>query len=396
MPLSDFYLISPESQSTMSEEPKVPASTAQTPPKKKKSGQSAFERIGRYTVVRLVTLLITVTVGVYLTILIANMGGYVDEIRRGEIREAVSLRIMNDPVLKNLPADARAKQMEGLIALEEKKAGLNQPFMVRSISFLKGAMTLNLGRAKSMSSDSGSRQVNLIILERLPSTLVLFGSTGLILFFAELFLALFLSRRYGSFLDKLVVALAPTSAAPGWFYGIFLILIFSALLKWLPFGGMVDAPPPDDRLQYFLSMLRHMILPVMAITVSQVFLSVFSWRTFFLIYSSEDYVEMAKAKGLTSRDIERRYVLRPTLPTIITSFALTLIGLWSGAPIFETVFNWPGLGRVLFQAVGLYDTAVIVASTVIFAYLLAITVFLLDFIYAMVDPRVKIGEGAKS
>lgn len=380
----------------MSEEPKVPASTAQTPPKKKKSGQSAFERIGRYTVVRLVTLLITVTVGVYLTILIANMGGYVDEIRRGEIREAVSLRIMNDPVLKNLPADARAKQMEGLIALEEKKAGLNQPFMVRSISFLKGAMTLNLGRAKSMSSDSGSRQVNLIILERLPSTLVLFGSTGLILFFAELFLALFLSRRYGSFLDKLVVALAPTSAAPGWFYGIFLILIFSALLKWLPFGGMVDAPPPDDRLQYFLSVLRHMILPAMAITVSQVFLSVFSWRTFFLIYSSEDYVEMAKAKGLTSRDIERRYVLRPTLPTIITSFALTLIGLWSGAPIFETVFNWPGLGRVLFQAVGLYDTAVIVASTVIFAYLLAITVFLLDFIYAMVDPRVKIGEGAKS
>ncbi len=396
MPLSDFYLISPESQSTMSEEPKVPASTAQTPPQKKKSGQSAFERIGRYTVVRLVTLLITVTLGVYLTILIANMGGYVDEIRRGEIREAVSLRIMNDPVLKNLPADARAKQMEGLIALEEKKAGLDQPFMVRSIAFLKGAMTLNLGRAKSMSSDSGSRQVNLIILERLPSTLVLFGSTGLILFFAELFLALFLSRRYGSFLDKLVVALAPTSAAPGWFYGIFLILIFSALLKWLPFGGMVDAPPPDDRLQYFLSMLRHMILPVMAITVSQVFLSVFSWRTFFLIYSSEDYVEMAKAKGLTSRDIERRYVLRPTLPTIITSFALTLIGLWSGAPIFETVFNWPGLGRVLFQAVGLYDTAVIVASTVIFAYLLAITVFLLDFIYAMVDPRVKIGEGAKS
>lgn len=380
----------------MSEEPKVPASTAQTPPKKKKSGQSAFERIGRYTVVRLVTLLITVTVGVYLTILIANMGGYVDEIRRGEIREAVSLRIMNDPVLKNLPADARAKQMEGLIALEEKKAGLNQPFMVRSISFLKGAMTLNLGRAKSMSSDSGSRQVNLIILERLPSTLVLFGSTGLILFFAELFLALFLSRRYGSFLDKLVVALAPTSAAPGWFYGIFLILIFSALLKWLPFGGMVDAPPPDDRLQYFLSVLKHMILPAMAITVSQVFLSVFSRRTFFLIYSSEDYVEMAKAKGLTSRDIERRYVLRPTLPTIITSFALTLIGLWSGAPIFETVFNWPGLGRVLFQAVGLYDTAVIVASTVIFAYLLAITVFLLDFIYAMVDPRVKIGEGAKS
>ncbi len=379
----------------MSEEPKVPASNAQTP-SKKKSGQSALARVGRYALVRLVTLLITITLGVYLTILIANMGGYVDEIRRGEIREAVSLRIMNDPVLKNLPAEVRAEQMQGLIDLEEKKAGLDRPFMVRSVSFLQGAMTLNLGRAERMSSDSGSRQVRLIILERLPTTLMLFGTTGLLLFFVELFLALFLSRRYGSIFDKIIVAMAPTSAAPGWFYGIFLILIFAALLKWLPFGGMVDAPPPEDKFQYFLSVLKHMALPMMAIGISQTFLSTFTWRTFFLIYSSEDYVEMAKAKGLNSRDIERRYVLRPTLPTIITSFALTLIGLWSGAPIFETVFGWPGLGRVLYQAVTLYDTAVIVASTVIFAYLLAITVFLLDFIYALVDPRVKIGEGAKS
>jgi peptide/nickel transport system permease protein len=65
--------------------------------------------------------------------------------------------------------------------------------------------------------------------------------------------------------------------------------------------------------------------------------------------------------------------------------------MWTGAPILETVFNWPGLGRTLFLAVGLYDTAVIVGETVIFSYLLAITVFALDFIYAIVDPRVKIG-----
>jgi peptide/nickel transport system permease protein len=102
---------------------------------------------------------------------------------------------------------------------------------------------------------------------------------------------------------------------------------------------------------------------------------------------------MAKAKGLPARDIERNYILRPTLPTIITNFALLLIGLWTGAIITETVFLWPGLGRTLFKAIGLYDTPVIVASTIIFAYLLAITVFLLDFIYAMVDPRVKIGSG---
>lgn len=112
-----------------------------------------------------------------------------------------------------------------------------------------------------------------------------------------------------------------------------------------------------------------------------------------MIYSSEDYVEMAKAKGLSSSQIERRYVLRPTLPTIITSFALMLIGLWTGAIVLETVFNWPGLGRLLYQAIGMHDTPVIVGSTVIYAYLLAVTVFLLDIIYALVDPRVKVGAG---
>ncbi len=98
-------------------------------------------------------------------------------------------------------------------------------------------------------------------------------------------------------MDRTVVALAPTSAAPSWFYGIFLILIFASLLRLLPFGGLVDAPPPESTPAYALSVLRHMILPVAALVISSIFLSVYSWRTFFLIYASEDYVEMAKAKG---------------------------------------------------------------------------------------------------
>ncbi len=356
-----------------------------------KTASSTFNRVARYMVVRLFTLFITVVIGVYLTVLIANMGGYVDEIRRGEIRENVQTRMLTDPTLRNLPADARQKRMEDLIRLEEKRYGLDKPFLVRSFAFLQNALTLNLGRSLQLTSDSGSRQVRLILLERLPATLLLFGTADLFLFFISLFIGLSLSRRYGSLLDKLAVALSPLSSAPGWFYGIFLIVIFAAALKVLPFGGMVSIPPPENTFLYALDLLYHMILPVTAITISSIFLSVYSNRTFFLIYSSEDYVEMAKAKGLKSGDIERRYILRPTLPTIITSFALLLIGLWTGAPIFETVFNWPGLGRTIFRAVGLFDVPVIVASTVIFAYLLAITVFLLDFIYALVDPRVKVG-----
>jgi peptide/nickel transport system permease protein len=255
---------------------------------------------------------------------------------------------------------------------------------------------LNLGRAEQLTSDSGSRQVRLILLERLPATLLLFATTFFLLFFVAIFLALFLSRRYGSFLDRAVVALAPTSAAPSWFYGIFLILIFASLLRVLPFGGMVDAPPPENILSYSLSLLKHMILPVASLVISAIFLSVYSWRTFFLIFASEDYVEMAKAKGLPSGVIERRYILRPTLPTIITNFALGIIGLWSGSIILETIFNWPGLGRLLFQAIGQFDIPVILASVVIYAYLLAFTVFLLDIFYALVDPRVKIaGESRR-
>ncbi|GAB4502179.1 MAG: ABC transporter permease [Anaerolineales bacterium] len=353
----------------------------------------ALNRIAKYTAVRLVTLLFTVVVGVYLTIMIANMGGYVDEIRRGEISERIQMLVLTDKTIKNLPPEARAKRIADLIRLEEKRYGLDRPFVVRSFNYLVDGLTLNLGRSQNMTSDSGSRQVRLILLERLPSTLILFGTSNLFLFFLSLFWGLSLSRQYGSFWDKLVIALSPLSAAPGWFYGIFLIVLFAAYWKILPFGGMVSSPPPAEPLAYFFSMLFHMILPVLAITLSSVFISAFADRTFFLIYSSEDYVEMAKAKGLEAKDIERKYILRPTLPNIITNFALLLIGLWTGAPIFETIFNWPGLGRVTFQAVGLYDTPVIVASTVLFAYLLAITVFLLDFIYALVDPRVKIGGG---
>jgi peptide/nickel transport system permease protein len=356
---------------------------------------STLSRVFKYTLVRLIALFATVVVGVYLTILIANMGGYVDQIKSAQIREQVSIAVGLDPNSRTLSPAQRNEVIESMVRTEEQRLGLDQPFILRSFISLQDALTLNLGRTNYLTSDSGSKQVRLVILERLPSTLVLFATANIFLFLFSIFSALALSRRYGSTADRMVIALAPTSAAPGWFYGIFLLLFFAAFLGWLPFGGMVVAPPPEDPVQYAFSVLRHMILPVSAITLSALFLTIYNWRTFFLIYSSEDYVEMAKAKGLPAGTIERRYILRPTLPTIITNFALLLISLWTGAIILETVFNWPGLGRLLFQAIGLFDTPIIVGSTVIYAYLLAITVFMLDFTYALVDPRVKVGGGTK-
>jgi peptide/nickel transport system permease protein len=360
-------------------------------PKTQSVALKTLIRITKYTAVRLLTMIITVVVGLYITILIANMGGYVDTIRIAQIREDVNSKMAGNPALRSLTIEQRASMSQEQIQSRIHALGLDRPFAIRSFNFLKNAITLNLGRAFNMVSNSGANSVRTIILERLPPTLVLFGASDIILFILALVVALGLSRKYGSILDKIAVALTPLSSAPGWFYGIFIILIFASVLRILPFGGMVDSPPPASKILYILSLLKHMILPVMAYTLSSIFLSIFSWRTFFLIYSSEDYVEMAKAKGLSSRAIQSNYILRPTLPTIITSFALLVIGSWIGAPIFETIFNWPGLGRALFQAVGLFDTPVIIGETVIFSYLLAITVFILDLVYALVDPRVKVG-----
>ncbi len=359
---------------------------------KKISRNSTLLRIFRYVVVRLFTLFITIVIGIYLTIVIANMGGYVDQIMRSEINDRITQSFAANPATQQMDPAVRKKLIQEKIALEEKRLGLNTPIAIRNARYLSNALLLNLGRAINMTSDSGSKQVRLIILERLPATLLLMGTSQLFLFFSSIFIALSLSRNYGNIWDKVVIALSPTSAVPPWFYGIFLILIFSAALKILPFGGMVDSPPPPNTFDYSISVLKHLILPGFSLVISSFFISVYNYRTFFLIYSSEDYVDMAKAKGLPSRDIERTYILRPTLPTIITNFSLIIITLWTGALFTETVFLWPGLGRTLFRAIGLYDIPIIVGSTIIYAYLLAMTVFLLDFVYALVDPRVKIGQ----
>ena len=360
---------------------------------KSRRGSSTFTRVARYTLVRVIMLFFTVATGVFLTIMIANMGGYVDQIMKGNIRDQIAQQLRSDRNFQALDKEEQNKLMVDLVALEEERLGLNKPFAVRAVRFLTNALVLDLGRSIQMTSDEGSKEVRLIILERLPPTLLLMGTSNLVLFFGSLFAALALSRQYGSLCDKAIIAFSPTSSAPSWFYGLFLILIFAAIFRVLPFGGMVGSPPATTKWGYALDVGKHLILPASALIISSMFISIYNWRTFFLIYSTEDYVEMAKAKGLTDRDIERRYILRPTLPNIITNFSLLIITLWTGAIITETVFSWPGLGRTYFTAIGFYDTPVIVGNTIIYAYLLALTVFLLDFIYALVDPRVKIGSG---
>jgi peptide/nickel transport system permease protein len=152
-----------------------------------------FIRILRYVILRAVSLFVTVVVGVYLAILIANMGGYVDEIRKAQIREQIGATMLADQKLRTMPPSEVRRVIDQQIELEEKRLGLDRPFMIRSFTYLRDALTLSLGRAERLTSDKGSRQVRDIILERLPATLLLFGTAERFVFFTAIFAALFLS-----------------------------------------------------------------------------------------------------------------------------------------------------------------------------------------------------------
>ncbi|MCS7094600.1 MAG: ABC transporter permease [Thaumarchaeota archaeon] len=344
-----------------------------------------------YLARRALVLMLTVIAAVYITILVANMGGYVDEIVKSELLFQITTSVRQNPAFRGLNETAFNRLVNQLYEQRLEQLGLNQPFFVRSIIYMRDALTLDLGRALFLTSDSGSKSVRLIILERLPSTILLFTTIQLMLFFIGLLGGLFLSRRYGTKTDRVLSYLATLSAFPGWFYGIFLILVFASWLRVLPYGGMVDIPPPEDRFLYALSVLKHMVLPMMSWLVAYSFFSIYTRRTFFLIYSSEDFVEVAKAKGIPEPQVRRRYILRPTLPPIVTDFSLTLVASWTGAIVTETVFNWPGTGRLFFEASVIFDTPVLVGLVVIYAYLVAVTVFILELVYALLDPRIRTG-----
>src|SRR3990172_2004375 len=132
---------------------------------------STFSRIAKYTAYKLVMLFITVIIAVYLTILIANMGGKVDEIMRGTIREFVGNMLRGNREYQQMAPSEKNTFFEGEILRAEKRFGLNEPFFVRSFTYLKNAITLDFGSARLMASDTGSRQGSSIILEPLSPTL---------------------------------------------------------------------------------------------------------------------------------------------------------------------------------------------------------------------------------
>lgn len=340
----------------------------------------------RYSLKRLAVLAVMLLIGMYLVVIVLNFGGYIDTIHEGYI----------DQAMMGVGLSMRGHSMEEIAAVSEQLEaamriayGLDQPFLLRCVRWTYDALTLHLGDVPvSYMYGRSIPLVRVLLLDRLPYTLLLFGVSNLVFFVASFLFALFLYRKHGSFLDRLIIFISPISSIPSWIYGVFLVIVFSAMLHLLPFPRGFT-----NRLEFYveadlLTLLKFMILPVTAIFLNMFFQSAYSWRTFFLLQAGEDYLELAKAKGLPDDVVERRYLVRPSLPYILTTFAMTMIGIWQSAFVLEKFFFWPGIGSLFFDSIGNFP--ITAGVIVLFAYLLVATIFLLEIVYALVDPRIRL------
>lgn len=340
-----------------------------------------------YTLKRVAMLALTVVAAVFLIILIANRGGYVDLIRAAQIQQTVAFMVAGG-WLNDVPPEERIAVVEETVAQMKDAAGLNQPFLLRSFRWLGDGLTFSWVR-----ESRGFNKITIgdVIVDHLSRTMVVFGTANLFLFGASLLVGLALARGQGGIIDRLFILLTPISAAPAWVFGVLLTVFFVRAFGFSP-GGTFDSWPGELRLSYVLVIARHLLLPFLAIFIAGFFQSVYAWRSLFQVYRNEEYVDMAHAMGLPNRRVDRQYIIRPALPALLTSFALVLIILWQEIIALEYFFNIRGLGFVFLEALSRFDTPMIVAIVTLFAYLVAITVFILDLCYALVDPRVRIGD----
>lgn len=351
-------------------------------------------RLGRYIAGRTLTLGLMFVVGIYVAVIIVNLGGFIDQIYRANIEDAIMGMSFYD---KEREGEERTQYYAEVRRQMEIAYGLDQPFLLRCVKWTAEALSFDWGTSGRFETLYGAKSeanvISAIILQRLPNTLMLAGSANLLLFITGIPLALFLARKQGKWIDRLLGALTPISSIPSWIIGAVLVIVLSYqlnLLQPMSLSYRYVSPSSEDFLSNYL---QNMILPALAVFISLFFQSVYTWRSYFLVHSYEDHVEMAKAKGLPASQVQSRYILRPTLPYIITNAALMLISFWQTTLALEYWFNWQGLGKLFVDATQFLDRKILLGILIIFALLLVLTVFLLDIIYALVDPRVRLTGG---
>lgn len=336
-------------------------------------------------------LTITLVLAILTTVIIANGFGKIDDLLKAQIQNDLRQRFNNDPSYRRLDPQEQNRVFNETYNRTVEARGLNRPFPAKVLGYTMDALLLRLGRSQVLTSTSGSHDVATIIGERLPRTLILFTSANILAAAVGIFLGLHMARKALSVFDRGMTGLSVTTfVVPSWVFGIFFILIFGFGLRILPTGGSSSVPAyPEGTPTFYLDTVYHMILPVFTIAFSVFGQWSYTTRNLVLQIMEEDFVKAARARGLAENTILRRYVLRTASPPIVTSLALTMVTAWTGAIITETVFNYPGLGYLFFQAITVFDAPVIISLTAIYAELLVATVFVLELVYSLLDPRIR-------
>lgn len=341
--------------------------------------------------IRFVTLFMVLVIVLLLLVVSLGATGFSDDLLNAQLNQDLQgYRIAQANVIK----DPAALQF----AVEQRKAeleqfyGLDKPWYRRMLPQVGRVLRLDLGTARTLRTADGSNKVSDIVMERLPYTLMLLLTTSFITAIVGITVGVRMATQVGSRTDRTFASYAAVSSAvPAWWLGILFILIFAFKLQWLPAGGMYSTPPPETQPARFFDLAKHALLPIITLVMVSIGPYIYGVRTMTVSVAQEDHVLLARAKGLPEKVVMRRHILRVAAPPIVTGLVLGLAGTISGSILIETVFNWRGMGRLYYDALnGTPDEGVIVALTFIFTLIYVVARFILDILYVILDPRVRI------
>jgi peptide/nickel transport system permease protein len=264
--------------------------------------------------------------------------------------------------------------------------GLDQPFVVQLARYLGHVLLGDLG-----TSFRSHAPVMDEILARVPATLLLVGTSLLISVGLGTWVGTLIARRPGSWLDTIVsIVSVSLFSIPVFWLGLMLILLVAVRARLLPSSGISTVGGPRAGLSMALDVLRHLVLP--AITLACVWIGQYVRlaRTAVTEVLGEAYIATARAIGFSERRVLLHYALRNALLPVVTVFGLQLGLVLTGAVLTETVFSWPGLGRMIYEAILARDTPVILGAFVAMSVTVAIASLATDLVYAALDPRVRL------
>lgn len=305
----------------------------------------------------------------------------------------LAIVICNFVLLKLAPGDA-AEVLAGeagagtaeYLAELRARFGLDQPVYMQLWHYVVKLATLDLGF-----SFRHNQPVLSLILDRLPATLLLmFSGMGLAVLIGAT-LGVLASQRVNQLRDNIISVFAILSfSVPVFWLGLMLIVVFSVNLGWLPAGGMETMASGKQGVARLLDILRHMVMPVTTLGLFYVALYTRVMRASMLEVFNQDYVTTARAKGLSERRITFRHVFRNALLPMVTLVGVQFGALLGGSVLVETVFSWPGLGRLAFEAVFQRDINLLLGILLMCSVLVVLSNILVDVMYSQLDPRIRI------